>query len=61
MYGDTVTEVLDYVQYDPQKLVAVFRRKVRQAKGLSRTDADAFIADCIVGLAGCTYLEEDVR
>lgn len=61
VHGDTVTEVLEYVQFDPQKLVATFRKKVRQAKGLSRADANAFIADYIAGLAGYTYLEGDVR
>jgi arginine decarboxylase len=61
VHGDTVTEVLEYVQFDPQKLVATFRKKVRNAKGLSRADANAFIADYIAGLAGYTYLEGDVR
>jgi len=61
VHGDTVTEVLEYVQFDPQKLVATFRKKVRKAKGLSRADANAFIADYIAGLAGYTYLEGDVR
>jgi arginine decarboxylase len=61
VHGDTVTEVLNYVQFDTQTLVANFRRKVHNAEGLSRTDANAFIADYIAGLAGYTYLEGDVR
>jgi arginine decarboxylase len=61
VHGDTVTEVLEYVQFDPQVLVSTFRKKVRNAKGLSRADANAFIADYISGLAGYTYLEGDVR
>jgi arginine decarboxylase len=61
VHGDTVTEVLEYVQFDPQLLITTFRRKVRNAKGLSRADANAFIADYIAGLAGYTYLEGDVR
>jgi len=61
VHGDTVTEVLDYVQFDSKELIATFRRKVQKAQGLSRTDANAFIADYIAGLAGYTYLEGDVR
>ena len=61
VHGDTVTEVLEYVQFDPQKLVATFRKKVRNAQGLSRSDANAFIADYIAGLAGYTYLEGGLR
>jgi arginine decarboxylase len=61
VHGDTVTEVLNYVQFDTQTLIANFRRKVQNASGLSRSDANAFIADYIAGLAGYTYLEGDVR
>ncbi len=57
VHGDTVTEVLNYVQYDSQWLVSNFRRKVGSAKGLTRSEANTFIADYIAGLAGYTYLE----
>ncbi|HEX2093692.1 MAG TPA: biosynthetic arginine decarboxylase [Longimicrobiaceae bacterium] len=57
VHGDTVTEVLNYVQFSAQDLVATFRRKVLRADGLSRNEANAFIADYIAGLAGYTYLE----
>jgi arginine decarboxylase len=57
VHGDTITEVLNYVQFNSQDLIANFRRKVNTASGLSRTDANAFIADYIDGLAGYTYLE----
>jgi arginine decarboxylase len=57
VHGDTVTEVLNYVQFSAQDLIATFRRKVQNANGLSRADANAFIADYIAGLAGYTYLE----
>jgi arginine decarboxylase len=57
VHGDTVTEVLNYVQYSAQDLVATFRRKVNAATWLSRPEANAFIADYISGLAGYTYLE----
>ncbi|MEX2583988.1 MAG: biosynthetic arginine decarboxylase [Gemmatimonadota bacterium] len=59
VHGDTTTEVLNYVQFDAQALIATFRRKVQRAKGLSRTETNAFIADYIEGLAGYTYLEGD--
>src|SRR6187549_2666705 len=45
VHGDTVTEVLNYVQFRANDLIATFRRKVANAKDLSRTDANAFIAD----------------
>jgi arginine decarboxylase len=57
VHGDTVTEVLNYVQFNSQDLIATFRRKVQNAKGLDRAEANAFIADYIAGLAGYTYLE----
>jgi len=61
VHGDTVTDVLAYVQFDSEALIANFRKKVRKATTLSRTEANAFIADYIAGLAGYTYLEGDVR
>lgn len=57
VHGDTITEVLNYVQFDAQSLVANFRRKVQRADGLTRQDSNAFIAEYIDGLAGYTYLE----
>jgi arginine decarboxylase len=57
VHGDTITEVLNYVQFDAQALVTTFRRKVQHARGLSRQEANTFIADYIEGLAGYTYLE----
>jgi arginine decarboxylase len=56
VHGDTVTEVLNYVQFSSQDLVATFRRKVQNAR-LKRAEANAFIADYVEGLAGYTYLE----
>ncbi|HYH78647.1 MAG TPA: biosynthetic arginine decarboxylase [Longimicrobium sp.] len=57
VHGDTVTEVLNYVQFSAQDLVATFRRKVQNAK-LKRAEANTFIADYVAGLDGYTYLEE---
>ncbi|HET8833994.1 MAG TPA: biosynthetic arginine decarboxylase [Gemmatimonadales bacterium] len=60
VHGDTVTEVLNYVQFHASDLLATWRRKVAAAKGLSRQDANSFIADFVAGLEGYTYLEGDV-
>lgn len=57
VHGDTISDVLDYVQFNSQTLVATFRRKVQNATAISRSEANAFIADYIDGLAGYTYLE----
>ena len=55
--GDTVTEVLNYVQFGASQLLATFRRKVNSSRGLSRDEMNAFIADFVAGLEGYTYLE----
>jgi arginine decarboxylase len=60
VHGDTVTEVLNYVQFHASDLLATFRRKVTGAKDLSRQEANSFIADYVAGLEGYTYLEGDV-
>ncbi|HET8623906.1 MAG TPA: biosynthetic arginine decarboxylase, partial [Gemmatimonadales bacterium] len=60
VHGDTVTEVLNYVQFHASDLLATFRRKVAKAKDLSRHDANSFIADYVAGLEGYTYLEGDI-
>ncbi len=57
VHGDTVTEVLRYVQFQPADLLTTFRRKVTNAKDLTRQDANQFIADYVAGLEGYTYLE----
>ncbi len=60
VHGDTVTEVLNYVQFHAQDLLATFRRKVSTARGLTRQEANTFIADYVAGLEGYTYLEGEV-
>ena len=55
--GDTVTEVLNYVQFGASQLLATFRRKVNATSSLTREEANAFIADYVAGLEGYTYLE----
>jgi arginine decarboxylase len=60
VHGDTVTEVLNYVQFNASDLLQVFRRKVAGATELPRQEANAFIADYVAGLEGYTYLEGEV-
>jgi arginine decarboxylase len=55
--GDTVTEVLNYVQFGADKLLATFRRKVMNATTVSRAEGNQFIAEFVAGLEGYTYLE----
>src|SRR6202165_2590308 len=57
VHGDTVTEVLAYVQFRASDLPATFRRKVANATSLARQEANTFIAEYIAGLEGYTYLE----
>jgi arginine decarboxylase len=57
VHGDTVTEVLNYVQFHASDLLTTFRRKVGAAKDLTRQEANTFIADYVAGLEGYTYLE----
>ena len=59
VHGDTVTEVLNYVQFRATDLLQTFRRKVAAAKHISRPEANTFIADYVAGLEGYTYLEGD--
>jgi arginine decarboxylase len=55
--GNTVTDVLSYVEYAPNSLLTTFRRKVAAADNLTRQEANTFIAEYVAGLEGYTYLE----
>jgi arginine decarboxylase len=57
VHGDTVTKVLNYVQFNASDLLATFRRKVGTASGITRQEANTFIAEYLAGLEGYTYLE----
>ncbi|MDQ6827596.1 MAG: biosynthetic arginine decarboxylase [Gemmatimonadota bacterium] len=57
--GDTVTEVLNYVQFRAADLLQIFRRKVANAKSITRQEANMFVAEYVAGLEGYTYLEGD--
>ena len=59
VHGDTVTEVLNYVQYRASDLLTTFRRKVQSCSTITRDEANMFIAEYVAGLEGYTYLEGD--
>ena len=58
--GETVEEVLAYVQYDPKKLVRQLERwvtkSVKQGK-ISLEEGKEFLSNYRSGLYGYTYLE----
>ena len=59
--GDTVAEVLSYVQYDPKELVTRFRRDVERAvreKRVTIEDSALLLRFYVDGMGGYTYLEE---
>jgi arginine decarboxylase len=57
VHGDTVTEVLHYVQFHAPALLSTWRRKVTASKDISRSEANQFVAEYVAGLEGYTYLE----
>jgi arginine decarboxylase len=60
--GDTVTDVLKYVGYSREDLVARVRRSVEtalRAKRMSFDESRAFLRTYEEGLSGYTYLERD--
>lgn len=58
--GETVAEVLDYVQYSPKKLVRTLEtwvtKSVKEGK-ISLEEGKEFLANYRSGLYGYTYLE----
>ena len=60
--GETVAEVLDYVQYNPKKLVRNVERWVtesmKQGK-ITPEEGREFLSNYRSGLYGYTYLEKD--
>lgn len=55
--GDTVSSVLRYVNFDPDKLLEALERHCDSA-ALDEAERAAFLGDIRDGLAGYTYLEE---
>lgn len=54
--GDTVAKVLEYVNFDPSKLMDSYRKQM-QASDLTEEEQALFIRELEEGLAGYTYLE----
>ncbi len=62
IYGETVDEVLDYVQYNPKKLVRNVETWVTssmKAGKISPEEGREFLSNYRSGLYGYTYLEKD--
>lgn len=61
--GESVADVLDYVQFHETVLIDRMRRQIQQARQegkLSAREANAFLRFYQQGLKGYTYLEEDI-
>ncbi|MEJ2214130.1 MAG: biosynthetic arginine decarboxylase [Gammaproteobacteria bacterium] len=61
--GESVADVLDYVQFHETVLVDRMRRQIQRARSeqrLTAKEANAFLRFYQLGLKGYTYLEEDV-
>ncbi|MEQ4546002.1 MAG: arginine decarboxylase, partial [Pantoea agglomerans] len=56
--GDTVADMLRYVQLDPNELMALFRNQV-QASDLDEELRAQFLEEFESGLYGYTYLEDE--
>ncbi len=61
--GESVADVLDYVQFHETVLIDRMRRQIQQARNeqrLTAKESNAFLRFYQLGLKGYTYLEEDV-
>jgi arginine decarboxylase len=56
-HGDRADEVLAYVHFEPQELLARYREKI-DAAGLDQATRTDYLATLEEGLSGYTYLEE---
>ena len=56
IHGDTVSSVLRYVNFQPEKLLETLEKHCQQAH-LDDSERAAFLADIRAGLEGYTYLE----
>jgi arginine decarboxylase len=57
-HGDTVDELLRYVEFEPKRLLARYREKLNAA-GLSGAERSACLQALEGGLTGTTYLEDE--
>ena len=55
--GDAVDELLRYVHYDPEQMLAAYRRKLAE-QGVTEAQAADYFAQLQDGLTGYTYLED---
>jgi arginine decarboxylase len=58
--GETVADVLEYVQYDPKKLVRrleIWVSKAVKDEKITESEGKEFISNYRAGLYGYTYLE----
>ena len=57
-HGDTVDELLRYVEFEPKRLLARYREKLNRA-GLGGAERAACLQALEGGLTGTTYLEDE--
>ena len=60
--GDTVADVLSYVEYDPKKMESLIRQKAENAVREGRITPQQrrkIISSYVAGLRGYTYYETD--
>jgi len=57
MQGDTASDLLRYVHFDPEELLARYRAQIGTAR-LSTTEARQYLDELEAGLSGYTYLED---
>ncbi|HUH39072.1 MAG TPA: arginine decarboxylase, partial [Spongiibacteraceae bacterium] len=55
--GDTVSDMLHYVDYDTGALVEKYRKKLA-ASGLPDAQQEAYLDELVSGLSGYCYLED---
>ncbi|HRD66064.1 MAG TPA: biosynthetic arginine decarboxylase [Candidatus Competibacter sp.] len=55
-HGDTVADLLRYVRFEPEALLAAYRDKI-EAADLDAARRTAYLAELAAGLSGFTYLE----
>lgn len=56
-HGDKVDELLSYVHFEPQELLATYKEKI-SAANISESEAKQYLKELDAGLRGYTYLEE---
>ncbi len=57
LQGDSVSDMLRYVDFDPQQLPETYRRKLEQSELPPDTQA-AYLDELVTGLSGYCYLED---